>query len=197
MDTGGFEAAVREGIATGAWDRLEDWILEGCTFVHTHGTPARGDRFSEEVFQRIVSLLDQVDFLGADGASNVLRILESEWGLLTAQQREQLLPILLEAYPKFKDWMAWFLISEILGAYYVTPEALDALRQLKTCPIETARSLIPMGLEGIVKNSPDGGLASRAYQELIAMRNDPSEQVRAEVQTSLQRIATEAPDRMA
>jgi hypothetical protein len=196
MNADGFEAAVREGIATGKWERLEDWIWEECTFVDNEGTPSEGDSFSGEVFQNILSLLRQQDFLDADGSFNVLRILENEWALLSGPQKEQLLPALLQAYPKFKDWMSWFLIAEILGDYFVTPAALDALRQLKGCRDEKARSLIPMGLGDMVKKSPDEDLAGRAYRELIGMRNDPSEAVRGEVETSLQRIAAQAPDRM-
>lgn len=196
MNAEGFEAAVREGVATGKWGRLEDWIREECTFVDSEGTPSEGDSFSGEVFQSILSLLRQQDFLDADGSFNVLRILEHEWVLLSDPRREQLLPALVEAYPQFKDWMSWFVISELLGDYYVTPAALDALRKLKGCRDETARSLVPMGLGDMVKKSPDKDLAGRAYRELLGMRNDPSEAVRGEVETSLQRIAAQAPERM-
>jgi hypothetical protein len=165
-------------------------------FVDNEGTPSEGVSFSSEVLDNILTLLRQQDFLDADGSFNVLRILEHEWVLLSGAQKEQLLPALLEAYPKFKDWMSWFMISELLGDYFVTHAALDGLRQLKGCRNETARSLVPMGLGDMVKKSPDKDLAGRAYRELIGMQNDPSEAVRGEVETALQRIAAQAPDRM-
>ena len=147
------------------------------------------DHFSEHDFELILDLLKQRNFLEMSGSFYILRVLENNWKSLSDEQKERLLPALETAYGLFTDWMSWFVISELLGEYFGDEQALLALSRLKTLRGEGPRSLVPHGLEHIVKGARDEGLASKAYTELLGMQNDPSEQVRDEVSLSLERLA--------
>ena len=115
-------------------------------------------------------------------------------GLLSDSQKEKRLPVLENAYGAFTDWMSWFVISELLGEYFMDERALQTLCRLKALEAEAPRSFVPHGLEHIAKNSRDEALAKKAYTELLQMRNDPSGRVRAEVSESLQRLVVQQID---
>ncbi|HBR75321.1 MAG TPA: hypothetical protein DEG17_10870 [Cyanobacteria bacterium UBA11149] len=84
--------------------------------------------------------------------------------------------------------MSWFAISEFLGQYFADERAFEILCRLKNLPSEEPRSLIPHGLEHIVRDSADRDLSKKAYAELLQMQSDPSIPVRSEVALSLERI---------
>jgi hypothetical protein len=146
--------------------------------------------FPDKYLNLILGLLQENRFLTSKGAWHLLYILEIEnWEFLSETQKTQLLPLLESSYSSFTDWMAWFVISEMLGEYFANEQAFQVLCRLKNIEAEEPRSLIPHGLEHIVKDSHDQQLTQKAYAELLQMKYDPSEQVRDEVNTSLQRIA--------
>jgi len=147
------------------------------------------DHFPEHNFEFILTLLNRRDFLEMDGSFYLLRVLENDWELLSYDQKERLLATVETAYGLFKDWMSWFVISELLGEYFGDEQALQVLSRLKTLHAEGPRSLVPHGLEHIVTGARNENLTKKAYAELLCMRNDPSEQVRNEVNLSLQRLA--------
>jgi hypothetical protein len=147
------------------------------------------DHFAEHNFELILNLLSQRTFLEMTGSFYILRVLENNWESLSDEQKERLLPSLETAYGLFNDWMSWFVISELLGEYFGDEQALRVLSRLKTLRGEGPRSLVPHGLEHIVKGARDEDLVSKAYTELSGMGKDPSEQVRDEVSLSLQRLA--------
>jgi hypothetical protein len=146
--------------------------------------------FPDKYLNLILGLLQENRFLTSKGAWHLLYILEIEnWEFLSETQKTQLIPLLESSYSSFTDWMAWFVISEMLGEYFANEQAFQVLCRLKNIEAEEPRSLIPHGLEHIVKDSHDQQLAQKAYAKLLQMKYDPSEQVRDEVNTSLQRIA--------
>lgn len=146
--------------------------------------------FPDKYLNLILGLLQENRFLTSKGAWHLLYILEIEnWEFLSETQKTKLLPLLESSYSSFTDWMAWFVISEMLGEYFANEQAFQVLCRLKNIEAEEPRSLIPHGLEHIVKDSHDQQLAQKAYAKLLQMKYDPSEQVRDEVNTSLQRIA--------
>jgi hypothetical protein len=147
------------------------------------------DHFAEHDFELILDLLNQRNFLEMTGSFYILRVLENNWESLSDEQKERLLPALETAYGLFNDWMSWFVISELLGEYFGDEQALRVLSHLKSLHGEGPRSLVPHGLEHIVKGAGDEDLVRKAYTELSGMGNDPSEQVRDEVSLSLQRLA--------
>lgn len=159
-------------------------------YAYAMETSALGaDHFPEHNFELILALLNRREFLEMEGSFYVLRVLKNDCNLLTDQQKERLLPALETAYGSFHDWMTWFVVSELLGEYFGDEPALRALSRLKTLCAEGPRSLVPHGLEHIVKGASGEDLASEAYTELLGLRNDPSEQVRDEVSLSLRRLA--------
>ncbi len=146
--------------------------------------------FPDKYLNLILGFLKQNRFLTSKGAWYLLYILEIEnWEFLSEDQKNRLLPLLESSYSSFTDWMAWFVISEMLGEYFANEQAFQVLCRLKNIEAAEPRSLIPHGLEHIVKDSHDQQLAQKAYAELLQMKYDPSEQVRDEVNASLQRIA--------
>jgi len=147
------------------------------------------DSFPEHTFQLLLELMTQTKFLELTGSWRLLSSLENMWDLLSGPQKGRLLPVLECAYPMLKDWMAWFVISELLGEYFMNEESLEVLNRLKTIEPEGPRSLVPHGFEHIAKDSKEPDLAKRAYLILLQMRNDPSKEVRDEVELSLRRLA--------
>jgi hypothetical protein len=145
--------------------------------------------FPVEHFELLMKLLCQTAFLEAEGSWHFLKLLESNWGILSDYQKEQLLPALEAVYGCFTDWMSWFVISEILGSYYANEQALQSLQRLKNLPQEGPRSFVPHGLEHIVKDCKDQRVAKMAFVELLQMKADPSEDVRDEAEISLERLA--------
>jgi hypothetical protein len=183
MDEELLQILMYEAIASNDSLRLRE-------YAYAMETSALGTyHFSEHNFELILALLDRRELLEMDGSFYILRVLENDWELLSDEQKQRLLPALETAYGLFKDWMSWFAISELLGEYFGDEQALQSLSRLKTVRAEGPRSLVPHGLEHIVKGARDEDLASRAYTELLSMRNDPSEQVREEAKLSLQRLA--------
>ena len=79
-------------------------------------------------------------------------------------------------------------LTLILGECYANEEAFKILCRLKNIEAEEKRALIPHGFEHIVTDSHNRKLEQQAYEQLLAMKSDPSENVRDEVEISLQRI---------
>lgn len=144
--------------------------------------------FPEHYFALFLKLMKQQEFLELEhgyGSADLLSILEFEWELLSDSQKERLLPALETSYGSFTDWMCWFNISVLLGEHFADEKALQVLCRLKTIQAEGPRSLVPHGLEHIISDSRDDRLAKIAWDELLAMKNDPCEQVRDGVEDSL------------
>jgi hypothetical protein len=183
MDEEPLHNLIYQAIAASDGTRLREYAYMMETF--TLGM----EYFPEPSFELILTLLKRRELLEMDGSFYILRVLENDWDLLSDDQKERLLPALETAYGLFYDWMSWLVISELLGEYFGDEQALGSLSRLKTLHAEGPRSLVPHGLEHIVKGACDEGLASKAYTELLDMRKDPSEQVRNEVRLSLRRLA--------
>jgi hypothetical protein len=113
-----------------------------------------------------------------------------QWEKLSSNQKSRLLAELEWLYPKITApaWELCFTITGLLGECFRDERALNALLRLATVPRESNRSLIPHGLEHIVRDSGDPALAAIALKRLREMATDASEQVRDEVALSMARI---------
>ncbi|GEM_PF-1789618 len=189
MDSAAFQSAIDDGLTTGGWQALENWTLRESSFYFKDGPPD-AQPFNQQVFGCLIDLLQNDAFLSDENASIALSVFESDWSSLTSSQKSILLSNIVEAYSSFRDPIAWFTIAEIIGEYFANEEAFFALMRLKTTPEEEPRSLIPMGFEQIVRHS-SRELAAKAFSEIIKMRQDESEQVRMEVDISLNRLASQ------
>lgn len=175
--------AINQAINSG-----EEMQMQECASAIS-GTLSTLNYFPEQYFKLIIDFLNQQRFLESNGSWHLLFVLETDWELLSESQKERLLPLLETSYPAFSDWMSRFVISELLGQYFANEKAFESLVRLGREAAEGPRALVPHGLEHIVTDSHNEDLARKAYAELVQMKNDPSEKVRDEVETSLQRIA--------
>lgn len=178
--------AIYQAISCGSATQMR----ECCDAISLSISPS--GPFPEHYFALFLKLMKQQEFLELEhgyGASALLHILEFEWELLSDSQKERLLPALETSYAAFTDWMCWFDISVLLGEFFADERALQVLCRLKTIQAEGPRSLVPHGLEHIISDSGDDRLAKKAYAELLAMKNDPSEEVRDAVDDSLRIVA--------
>lgn len=143
---------------------------------------------SEEYFVFILGLFDQTKFLENDESWKFLSLLQTEWDKLSLDQKDRLFLKLENIYGKSKNWMCDFVITELLGTYFSDERAFQVLSRLSKIKNEESRALIPHGLEHIIKDSKNNELSKRAYQLLVQMQLDTSEQVRDEVVQSLQQL---------
>lgn len=186
MNKATFQEAVNQGFALGRWEQLGDWVAEESNYVFKDGD---GPAFDEGIFKELLLLLVEPSFIGSDNSSNALKMLEYDWASFSTGQTEELRGVLVTIYDKLLDPLSWFIISELLGEYYADPGALEDLRSLKRIVIDDEpRSLIPMSFEKLILYSPSETVKADALIELIDMKDDPSEQVRAEVETSFNRL---------
>lgn len=149
----------------------------------------RSGHFSDALFESLLEIMRRPDYLTLDGSWYLLRIFENKWDYLSEEQRSKLIPALEDAYGKLRDWMACFVISELLGKLVSDERALDTLSRLKNLKNTTARSMVPHALELLVRRSPNRDLAERAFQEIREMQSDPTQEVIKEVNLSLARLA--------
>ncbi len=173
-----FTDAVNEGIEKRNWDYLEKWITENSSFTFEFANDSEHTDFPKHIFQEILSFLKRNDFLSSPGASNMLRVIEYDWGMFSDEQKVLLVSCLENAYADLKDALAWFIVSEILGHYAASDQSFQSLCDLSIVKDESARSLIPMGFSLIMKRNHD--LSAKAYEEIKRMSRDPSDQVRRE-----------------
>lgn len=145
--------------------------------------------FSAPLFEELLAIIREPEFLKMEGSWQLLRLFENSWDYLSEEQRGELPAAMEASYGQFADWMACFVISEILGRQYADERALQSFSRLRKLGALNQRSLVPHGLEHIVKGSQDKDVARRAFDELSKMRADSSEQVRGEVDASLARLA--------
>jgi hypothetical protein len=146
-------------------------------------------RAPDRAFRDLTRLLGRPDFQSAEGSWHLIVLFERYWSLMSERRKNRLLHVLEATFASFKDPVTWFLISEILGEYYHDEAAFDVLCRLDaSCP-ELPRSLVPHGLEHLIKNrEPGSDLYRRAYRKLNELALDLSETVRYEVTLSLERL---------
>jgi hypothetical protein len=172
---------IKDAVATGDSTQFEQAVF-ALSMEITYA-----DGFPDRSFEFILELLQQRTFLDLQESHYLLMLFDIHWEDLSDMQKELLLPALEAAYDKFKDWMSWFVISELLGEHFTNDAALQTARRLRESEVEGPRSLVPHVLEHLIL-SDDEKLAGKAYKQLLTMKADPSEQVRDEVAQSL-RIA--------
>lgn len=180
-DSDSFRRVVQTGLSRGRWGALRSWVV-------SQGP----EPFEDDVIDVLLEFIGQQSFRQAPHSHHVLVILQFEWDRLTTEHRKKILPHLVNAYARFEDMMSCYVISELLGRFYADHSALSALRELMTVESEGARSLIPMGLGFLARESPDVETAMRAQNELRKMRSDKSDLVRYEVETALSSVSNQA-----
>ena len=145
--------------------------------------------FSPTLFRELMKIISLHEFLTMEGSFLLLKIFQDSFDYLTDDQKEELLRVLETCYEDLTEPTSCFLVSEIVGESYCDERALQTLRRLKESKADVPRSLVPHGLEYFTRKCGDRELARLAFNELLNMRSDPSDNVRDEVTTSLQQLA--------
>jgi hypothetical protein len=150
------------------------------------------DALPEKQFKLLCSVMRSRSFRRSiKAAGYVLNFFRrDQWENLSSNQKSRLLAELEWLYPKITApaWYLCFIITVLLGECFRDERALNALLRLARVSRENSRSLIPHGLEHIVRDSGDPALAEIAMKRLLEMAGDPSAQVRDEVALSMARI---------
>jgi len=175
--------SLRRSISAGEGKELAARVYDLDTLLLKTG------EYSDPLFEELLNILGEPQFVSMDGSWHLLRLFENSWDYLTEGQRGRLLEAFEASYGEFGDWMSCFVISEILGRQYADERALQTFRRLKRLKAHVPRSLIPHGLEHLARGRQSENIARRAFDELSGMRNDPSAQVREEVNAALARLA--------
>jgi hypothetical protein len=183
-------AEIRRAISSKDKDALAWAVGDVSEFCFAHKLTDSAKAFPTELFDFLFESLSDPDLLNLDCSYELLMWIEYDWGRFSDDQKRRLLPGLKDAYPNFHHWMAWFVISEVLGEYYASAEAFEVLRSLRSVQDENARAMVPHGFEEIVKRGSDPSLKLKAMAQLSQMREDGSEKVRGEVAESFRRLAS-------
>ncbi len=184
---------IDKAIAMQNAEELEHLANILATFCFENSTPSLKE-FPEQIFQAILSSLNSPDFKKMLGSYHLLMIIEYDWARLSSIQKENVIAGIERAYPDFADWMACHVSSEILGRFACNEASLQALTHLAGTAKVIPRSLIPIGLESLARETKVPSLREQAIVALRAMHNDLSEQVRSEVSQSLKRLGVKWPN---
>jgi hypothetical protein len=177
---------IQTRIAT-AIDRGDAELLSGVLMMELEVAVFMADTVPTALFDWMIEQLGSPAFLGMAGSWHLLYALESHWEIITPSQKDKLLVVLESIYPRVTDWMSWFVISELLGEYYADGRALEVLERIRGAGNEEARSLIPVAYEHLAR-SLDGEISAEALRQLRQLTADPSDLVRAEAMTSMQKL---------
>jgi hypothetical protein len=174
--------ALGRAIQSGNGDQLREEAYNLDTQLINVGS------FSPTLFKELIKLLTLHAFLTLEGSFPLLKIFQDSFDYLTEDQKDELLRVLEACYQDLTDPTSCFLVSEIVGESYCDERALETLRRLKATKADVPRSLVPHGLEYFARKCGERELARLAFNELLQMRSDPSENVRDEAITSLNQL---------
>ena len=145
-------------------------------------------RFPPELFAALARRLKDEAFLALPESWRVLRLIDSNWEMLSSEQKEELRPLVVEAFPGWGDWMGSFVGGEVLGGRYADEAALAALQQLGRHTRPDVRAMVPHGLEVLVAETEDDHLREEAIRSLDSLTRDADEEVRGEATDSHGRV---------
>lgn len=141
------------------------------------------------LFQGVIDLLRDGDFLRLDMSWKLLKLPRRHWGNLTTQQRDQLRPVLTSCFDRFKDWMGAFPVANILSERYANEDAFNDLDVLSERARLPHRALAAYGLGKIARAIGRDAAYMRAVERLRALNSDEAEVVRTESEKALRKLA--------
>jgi hypothetical protein len=174
-----FLQRVREAVRLEEPKRFPDIFAEYLSFT---GRTEAGDGVLAEpgVFEQLVALMRQDQFLRMARSSELMSIWEYEWGTLSEAQRARLLELLREVVPRVSDDMSAFVASELLGQFYGYEESVPVILDLSRSPSEVARLYMPHAAIHLLERTPEGDDRARLIQCIEDLRGDASSAVREE-----------------
>lgn len=162
---------------------LSDWILRAELEL------VSWDTFPPVLYETLLNFFVTNNFVLRDGSWQLLHLLQNNHDLMTSAQKEQLVLLLVEFFPKFKDWMVAFVAAEIIGSWYAGSdrdlgvfEELLAKTQLEIVPC------IPHAIETVARETHSEVVRSQAVKLLEALTAHPVELVRREAAISLEKV---------
>jgi len=181
LDEGDWWEYLQRAVASQDGDKLDSALFD------LEITRLTAYTFPEEDFQKLLQILEYPDFLQMVGTDDLIACFERESDILNDDQISRIVAAYEKAYPHINEWFGQFAVSERMSSICHDKRALAMWRHLMDVKDEKSRSCVPHGLEHLVKEGDD--VVSRDAMELLLnMREDPSDWVRAEVQTSLERL---------
>jgi hypothetical protein len=184
-------SGIRRAVAQGDGATLQQLVEEVASYCFGDSST---DQFSPLLFDVVLESLGHERFWAMPGSYHLLMLLEYDWGMLSADQQTRLLPAIENAYARFEDWMASFVISELLGKCYADENGLATLKRLATTQAGRARSLVPLGFEHLARYAKIPDLKRESMDCLRHMLEDSSDEVRREAADSLNRLAGKPKD---
>jgi hypothetical protein len=147
------------------------------------------DGLSSTAFGALVELIRDPDFRRLDDAWRVVQVFRYNWDILSREQRDALVAILVDDFDKFGNWMGAFVIAEVLGEVCADARALKSLQSLGAGAMMPARAFVASGLRLLVENAEDAPIKDAALEELRRLSSDADKSVRDEARVELSRLS--------
>lgn len=146
------------------------------------------DHFPSVLFEKIISLMTDVNFQQLPDTSAVILIFEREWGKLNEDEKAILLKTIENTYGKFTDDLTHFILAEILGEYFADNKSHAIIDFLSTTKNDNARAFIAMAYRKLYYNKKENLDTKSILNKLKKMLNDSSQSVRTEVEISINKL---------
>lgn len=149
--------------------------------------------FPADLFAGMIHYLGDERIIQSKCSSSLMWIFESNWNLLSENQKLKLIELFGGIYESYLDWMSCFMINEFLGLErrLGSVDSFHLLIELKNkTKKEMPRSLLPHGFEClypmfVTKNRE---IAEKCISSLEEMKTETVESVRMEATESLARL---------
>ena len=139
-------------------------------------------------FQVLLDLLKDRRLHGLKAAWNLIAVFNYEFDRLNRDQQDRLLKTFEEVHASYTDWHVPFFIAEVIGQRYADGRALEAFARMRKTKNQIARAFVPHGLQNLAKHAKDPTHADEAMNQILSMRGDVSDQVRAEVEKAIEQL---------
>jgi hypothetical protein len=181
-----FAEPIERGFRQGKWRRWTRWRNE----YITGGIVTESVEIKNRLAERIAYWLTDHDFLIAPKKGLVLWALEYIWEDLSPKNQLALLDGMVSAFDKIEDSTAWYIICRVIGEKLPDAVGLSALERLiQSAAGATAKSLVPSGLEQVVRHATDKSVIDRSVARLFDMYDGPDEPLASASHRSLGRLS--------
>ena len=128
--------------------------------------------FDPELFAFLLNQIQSPKLHTMESSFYLIMLFEHDWARFTKEQKAELLPILERNYKLYVDFMAWYVIAEILARFYANEAAFSTLKRLREVTSGTPpQELIPLGFGLLARYAKDPDLRIRSKNELMGLAN--------------------------
>jgi hypothetical protein len=159
-----------------------DWVVKAEFELVSH------DTFPPVLWQALLNVF-RTDVPDHSGYWQLLHFIQNNDVMLSSDQREQIKFLLVQIFPRFKDWMSAFVAAEMLGAYYANDEeGLQVLNNLAQKSQGSVLACLPHAIETVFRETSSDEIRAKALKELKNLSTHSSELVRQEATISLAKV---------